>query len=106
MNLDTKSNSEIPTDPTYYLEDKELASRLKGCHIPILSAKIVSIGAFTVTVHPSLFIRSFVTIAALAADLQAAKLIQPHHGGGDQGSLLPRSMRLEVPKFNGTGPDS
>nr|GEV32542.1 retrotransposon-related protein [Tanacetum cinerariifolium] len=44
-------------------------------------------------------------IAALAADLQAAKLIQPHHGGGDQGSLLPRSMRLEVPKFNGTEPE-
>ncbi|GKE55770.1 ty3-gypsy retrotransposon protein, partial [Tanacetum coccineum] len=45
-------------------------------------------------------------IAALAADLQAAKLIQPYHGGGDEGSLLPRSMRLEVPKFNGTEPES
>nr|GEW52248.1 hypothetical protein [Tanacetum cinerariifolium] len=44
-------------------------------------------------------------MAALAADLQAAKLIQPHHGGGDQGSLLQRSMRLEVPKFNGTEPE-
>ncbi|GKD89893.1 hypothetical protein Tco_1365400, partial [Tanacetum coccineum] len=41
-------------------------------------------------------------VAALAADLEAVKLIQPHHGGGDQGSLLLRSMRLEVPKFNGT----
>ncbi|GJW64147.1 retrotransposon-related protein [Tanacetum coccineum] len=45
-------------------------------------------------------------IAALAADLQAAKLIQSHHGGGDQGSLLPRSMRFEVPKFNRTEPES
>ncbi|GJV67577.1 ty3-gypsy retrotransposon protein [Tanacetum coccineum] len=116
------------------LEEEELALRLKGCPIPILSAKIVSIGAFTVTVHTALFIRHcssekkyffllmdeqairlllkeqtnslHAQIAALAADLQAAKLIQPHHGGGDQGSLLPRSMRLEVPKFNGTGPES
>ncbi|GJT51233.1 retrotransposon-related protein, partial [Tanacetum coccineum] len=88
---------------------------LEGVPYPDMTARIVSIGAFIVTVHPSLFTRhcSPVTeqtdalhaqIAALAADLQAAKLIQPHHGGGDQGSLLQRSMRLEVPKFNGTEP--
>ncbi|GJT23350.1 1-aminocyclopropane-1-carboxylate synthase-like protein [Tanacetum coccineum] len=29
-----------------------------------------------------------------------------HGGGGDQGSLLPRSMRLYVPKFNGDDPES
>ncbi|GJW70089.1 transposon ty3-I gag-pol polyprotein [Tanacetum coccineum] len=27
-------------------------------------------------------------------------------GGGDAGSLLPRSMRLDVPKFSGTNPES
>ncbi|GJR75689.1 ty3-gypsy retrotransposon protein [Tanacetum coccineum] len=27
-------------------------------------------------------------------------------GGGDSGSALPRAMRLDVPKFNGTDPDS
>ncbi|GJV44615.1 hypothetical protein Tco_1429151 [Tanacetum coccineum] len=99
-------------------ESQELASCLKGCLIPILSARVVSFGAFIVTIHTSLFIIlvirhyspycSSVTvrrycslekklllmdkqairlllkeqtdalhaqIAALAADLQAAKLI-------------------------------
>ncbi|GKD62710.1 hypothetical protein Tco_1300219 [Tanacetum coccineum] len=37
---DDNPGREIPLDPTYYLEDKELASRLKGCPIPILSARI------------------------------------------------------------------
>ncbi|GKE10491.1 hypothetical protein Tco_1414042 [Tanacetum coccineum] len=45
-------------------------------------------------------------IAALATEWQAAKLIQPRPGGGKQGSWLPRFMRLEVPKFNGTEPES
>ncbi|GJW15756.1 reverse transcriptase domain-containing protein [Tanacetum coccineum] len=45
-------------------------------------------------------------IAALATEWQAAKLIQPRPEGGEQGSWLPRFMRLEVPKFNGTEPES
>ncbi|GKB74040.1 hypothetical protein Tco_0935452 [Tanacetum coccineum] len=46
--------------------------------------------------------------AALHAELQETKgLVQARHGGGgDQGSLLPRSMRLDVPKFNGADPES
>ncbi|GJZ42402.1 hypothetical protein Tco_0589288 [Tanacetum coccineum] len=46
--------------------------------------------------------------AALHAELQETKgLVQARHGGGgDQGSLLPRSMRLDVPKFNGADLES
>ncbi|GKC50052.1 ty3-gypsy retrotransposon protein, partial [Tanacetum coccineum] len=37
----------------------------------------------------------------------ATGLLQVRHGGGgDQGSLLPRSMRLDVPKFSGVDPES
>ena len=43
-------------------------------------------------------------IAALTAELQAAKLAR--HGGGDQLSTIPRAMRLDVPKFSGTDPES
>ncbi|GKD64227.1 hypothetical protein Tco_1306335 [Tanacetum coccineum] len=40
-------------------------------------------------------------IKALRAELQVATgVLQTRHGGGgDQGSLLPRSMRLDVPKW-------
>nr|GEW63450.1 hypothetical protein [Tanacetum cinerariifolium] len=48
-----------------------------------------------------MFISLFI-IAAFAAELQSAKLFYPHHGGGDQGTLLSRSRRLEAPKFYGT----
>lgn len=48
-------------------------------------------------------------IAALNQELQAAKTLalRRHRSGsgGNQG-LLPRSMRLNVPKFNGVDPDS
>ena len=48
-------------------------------------------------------------IAALNQELQAAKTLALRRlgsgSGGDQG-LLPRSMRLDVPKFNGVNPDS
>ncbi|GKB01594.1 ty3-gypsy retrotransposon protein [Tanacetum coccineum] len=39
----------------------------------------------------------------LRSELHAAcGLLQTRHGGrGDQGALLPRSMRLDVPKFSG-----
>nr|GEW46882.1 hypothetical protein [Tanacetum cinerariifolium] len=38
---------------------------------------------------------------------ETMELVQARHGGGgDQGSLLPRSMRLDVPKFNGADPES
>nr|GEX87399.1 hypothetical protein [Tanacetum cinerariifolium] len=42
-------------------------------------------------------------LEALRTELQAAGgLLQTRHGGsGDQGALLPRSMRLDVPKFSG-----
>ena len=45
---------------------------------------------------------------ALRAELQAALgQIQGRQGGvGDPGALLPRSMRLDVPKFSGEDPDS
>ena len=45
---------------------------------------------------------------ALRAELQTAtNLLQSRHGGGvDPGSLLPRSMRLDVPKFSGDDPES
>nr|GFB19259.1 prolyl oligopeptidase family protein [Tanacetum cinerariifolium] len=44
----------------------------------------------------------------LHAELQETKeLVQARHEGrGDQGSLLPRSMRLDVPKFNGANSKS
>ncbi|GKC90759.1 retrotransposon-related protein, partial [Tanacetum coccineum] len=47
-------------------------------------------------------------LAALHVELQETKdLVQAQHGGGgDQRSLLPRSMRLDVPKFNGADPES
>ncbi|GJS47703.1 ty3-gypsy retrotransposon protein [Tanacetum coccineum] len=45
---------------------------------------------------------------ALRAELQAATGLRQvrHGGGGDQGALLPRSMRLDVPKFSGVDPES
>ncbi|GKD93111.1 hypothetical protein Tco_1372948 [Tanacetum coccineum] len=44
----------------------------------------------------------------LCAELQATRgLLQTRYGsGGDLGSMLPRSMRLDVPKFNGADPES
>ncbi|GJW42570.1 reverse transcriptase [Tanacetum coccineum] len=47
-------------------------------------------------------------LIAIQAELQETKnLLQVRHGGGgDSGSALPRAMRLDVPKFNGTDPDS
>ncbi|GKE58517.1 ty3-gypsy retrotransposon protein, partial [Tanacetum coccineum] len=47
-------------------------------------------------------------LVALHLELQATKtLLQTRQGGGgDAGSLLPRSMRLDVPKFSGTDPES
>ncbi|GJT13933.1 hypothetical protein Tco_0860975 [Tanacetum coccineum] len=44
----------------------------------------------------------------LRAELQATLgLLQNQQGGeGNQGALLPRSMRLDVPKFLGVGPES
>nr|GEW43065.1 Ty3/gypsy retrotransposon protein [Tanacetum cinerariifolium] len=47
-------------------------------------------------------------IEALRAELQVATgVLQTwHEGGGDQGSLLPRSMRIDVPKFSGVDPES
>ncbi|GKB29882.1 ty3-gypsy retrotransposon protein, partial [Tanacetum coccineum] len=47
-------------------------------------------------------------LAALQADLQATKLLVQTRsgGGGDQVSTIPRAMRLDVPKFSGTDPDS
>ena len=46
-------------------------------------------------------------LVALHLELQATKSLIQHRpgGGGDTGSLLPRSMRLDVPKFTGTDPD-
>ncbi|GKC89011.1 ty3-gypsy retrotransposon protein [Tanacetum coccineum] len=42
----------------------------------------------------------------LRAELQTALgLVQQRGGGGDQGLLLPRSMRLDVPKFTGEDPE-
>ncbi|GJZ84443.1 ty3-gypsy retrotransposon protein [Tanacetum coccineum] len=45
---------------------------------------------------------------ALQSELQTAcRLLQTRHGGGgDQGALLPRSMRLDVPKFSGINLES
>nr|GEV56887.1 reverse transcriptase domain-containing protein [Tanacetum cinerariifolium] len=75
--------------------------------------EIVSIGAFIahgrkryeVTPQSDGFQAQF---AALHAELQETKeLVQVRHGGrGDPGSLLPRSMRLDVPKFNGADPET
>nr|GEX98688.1 prolyl oligopeptidase family protein [Tanacetum cinerariifolium] len=47
-------------------------------------------------------------IEALRAELQVATgVLQTWHGGGsDQGSLLPRFKRLDVPKFSGVDPES
>ncbi|GJT60681.1 prolyl oligopeptidase family protein [Tanacetum coccineum] len=47
-------------------------------------------------------------LVALQLELQATKaLLQTRQGGGsDAGSLLARSMRLDVPKFSGTDPES
>ncbi|GKC46904.1 ty3-gypsy retrotransposon protein [Tanacetum coccineum] len=46
-------------------------------------------------------------IAALHAELQTTRgLIQTRQGGGDLGSPIPRSMRLDVPKFSGSDPES
>ncbi|GJS05124.1 hypothetical protein Tco_0321632 [Tanacetum coccineum] len=47
-------------------------------------------------------------LVALDLELQATKtLLQTcQGGGGDAGSLLPRSMRLDVPKFLGIDPES
>ncbi|GKA08726.1 hypothetical protein Tco_0688057 [Tanacetum coccineum] len=95
----------------------ELASRLKECYYPDTIRKVRINRCFHcyysyVTVHrhrsSSLFIATVhrFIIADLAAELQAAKLIQPRPSGGEQGSWLPRSMRLEVSKFNGIEPES
>ncbi|GJR99718.1 helitron helicase-like domain-containing protein [Tanacetum coccineum] len=46
-------------------------------------------------------------IAALHVELQTTQgLIQTRQGGGDLGSPIPRSMRLDVPKFSGSDPES
>ncbi|GKB54930.1 ty3-gypsy retrotransposon protein [Tanacetum coccineum] len=46
-------------------------------------------------------------LISIQTELEATKgLVQARHGGGDHGSAIPRAMRLEVPKFNGTDPDS
>lgn len=47
-------------------------------------------------------------IAYLNYELQAAKTLALtcHGSGGDHGNLIPRSMRFDIPKFNGTDPDS
>ncbi|GKB48138.1 hypothetical protein Tco_0898891 [Tanacetum coccineum] len=47
-------------------------------------------------------------LIAIQTKLEATKgLVQTRHGGGgDQGSAIPRAMRLDVPKFNGANPDS
>ncbi|GJW99402.1 hypothetical protein Tco_0183316 [Tanacetum coccineum] len=45
-------------------------------------------------------------VASLYAELQDTRtLIQSRQGGGDLGSPIPRSMRLDVPKFSGNDPD-
>ncbi|GKF92439.1 hypothetical protein Tco_0279158, partial [Tanacetum coccineum] len=43
----------------------------------------------------------------LRTELQATRglLLNRAGGGGDQGLLLPRSMRLDVPKFTGDDPE-
>ncbi|GJX85315.1 hypothetical protein Tco_0336089 [Tanacetum coccineum] len=47
-------------------------------------------------------------LIAIQAELEETKnLLQVRHGGGgDHGSVIPRAMRLDVPKFNGADPDS
>ncbi|GJS12000.1 transposon ty3-G gag-pol polyprotein [Tanacetum coccineum] len=47
-------------------------------------------------------------LIAIQAKLEETKnLLQVRHGGGgDHGSVIPRAMRLDVPKFNGADPDS
>ncbi|GJR00634.1 ty3-gypsy retrotransposon protein [Tanacetum coccineum] len=47
-------------------------------------------------------------LIAIQTELEAIKgLVQRRHGGGgDQGSAIPRAMRLDVPKFIGVDPDS
>ncbi|GKA10605.1 ty3-gypsy retrotransposon protein [Tanacetum coccineum] len=47
-------------------------------------------------------------LVSIQAELEETKkLLQVRHaGGGDSGSALPRAMRLDVPKFNGTDLDS
>ncbi|GJY04587.1 hypothetical protein Tco_0370527 [Tanacetum coccineum] len=44
----------------------------------------------------------------LCAELQATRGLLQNcaGGGGDQGALLSRSMRLDVPKFSGVDPES
>ncbi|GKE66717.1 hypothetical protein Tco_1520878 [Tanacetum coccineum] len=45
-------------------------------------------------------------LIAIQTELEATKgLVQARHGS-EQGSTIPRAMRLDVPKFNGTDPDS
>ncbi|GJR49391.1 ty3-gypsy retrotransposon protein [Tanacetum coccineum] len=47
-------------------------------------------------------------LIAIQSELEATKnLVQARHeGGGHPGSTLPRAMRLDVPKFNGTNLDN
>ncbi|GKC30486.1 ty3-gypsy retrotransposon protein, partial [Tanacetum coccineum] len=47
-------------------------------------------------------------LIAIQTELEATKnLVNARHGGGgDQGSMIPRAMRLDMPKFTGTYPDS
>ncbi|GJT47945.1 hypothetical protein Tco_0974102 [Tanacetum coccineum] len=46
-------------------------------------------------------------LIAIQTELEATKnLVHARHGGGgDQGSMIPRAMRLDVPKFTGTYPN-
>ncbi|GKA73965.1 ty3-gypsy retrotransposon protein, partial [Tanacetum coccineum] len=51
-------------------------------------------------------IGAFIQFDALREELQAARgLLQARHGGGGEPGL-PRSMRLDVPKFTGVDPES
>ncbi|GKE32082.1 hypothetical protein Tco_1451404 [Tanacetum coccineum] len=47
-------------------------------------------------------------LIAIQTELEATKnLVHARHGGGgDQGSMIPRAMRLDMPKFTGTYPNS
>nr|GEY77346.1 prolyl oligopeptidase family protein [Tanacetum cinerariifolium] len=47
-------------------------------------------------------------LVSLHVELQEIKSLRHnrHRAGGDVGTGIPRSMRLDVPKFNGSNPDS
>ncbi|GKC25401.1 retrotransposon-related protein [Tanacetum coccineum] len=108
------------------LNSQGASTRYKWCKLSILPIRVVSIGAF-IDLMDEQTVRRWLKeqqdraetfaqqqtaafqlqLDTLRAELQATRglMIGRPGSGGDPGLLLPRSMRLDVPKFTGEDPD-